>query len=279
MKWRKGEGADQVEDRRGLGGIPIGAGGGLGLIGVVIAVIVALVGGGGGGGGGGINLPDILDQLPGMTPAQPGESPTQGQPIEDDAEQFIGFVINDIQDAWEAEFQAAGRQYDRTTVVLFTQAVGSGCGNATSAVGPFYCPVDSKVYMDLDFFKELQDRFGVEGSAAEVASFAQAYVLAHEVGHHVQNVLGISGDVHSRRQSDPDEANELSVRLELQADCFAGVWAHSAYAEDLLEPGDMEQALDAAAAVGDDRIQEQTTGQVNPETWRHGSAEQRTKWF
>ena len=164
-------------------------------------------------------------------------------------------------------------RYEPTKLVLFTEATTSGCGAASSATGPFYCPADRKVYLDLGFFRELRSRFGAPGD------FAQAYVIAHEFGHHVQNVLGISDDVHRGQQENADEANELSIRLELQADCLAGVWAYSAYRERLLESGDLEEGLAAAAAVGDDRIQRQATGRIDRESWTHGSSQQRVTWF
>jgi predicted metalloprotease len=188
-------------------------------------------------------------------------------------EEFVGFVVQNVQDSWAQLFSEAGQQYQPTVLVLFDGATTSGCGNASARTGPFYCPADAKVYLDLSFFRELQERFGAPGD------FAQAYVIAHEVGHHVQNVLGISDEVRAEQQASPDDANELSVRLELQADCLAGVWGHAAAEQEILEPGDLEEGLAAAAAIGDDRLQAQATGQVNPDTWTHGSSEQRQDWF
>ena len=180
----------------------------------------------------------------------------------------------DINDFWAARFnQAGGTGYRVTTVNVFTGVVQTGCGNATSDVGPFYCPADQQVYLDVAFFRDLDQRFRAPGD------FAQAYVVAHEIGHHVQNVTGIFAQVDRAKRADPGQANELSIRTELQADCLAGVWGHSTYERGLLESGDLEEGLAAAAAVGDDRIQSQATGQINPETWTHGSSEQRTKWF
>jgi predicted metalloprotease len=252
-----------------MGG-PAMVGGGVGIVGVVIAVLFSLLGGGTGGPAG---LPIDLGPL-GAAPAAQGS----GVPVEDEAEEFVGFVIDDAQDTWEQIFAGSGERYERTEVVLFDSAVSTGgCGNASSAVGPFYCPADGTVYIDLGFFDELQARFDVEGSGADTGSFAQAYVIAHEVGHHVQNLLGVSDEVAQRLRD--GEGNELSIRTELQADCFAGVWGYSAMQEDRLTDADIAQALDAAAAVGDDRIQESTTGRVDRESWTHGSAEQRTRWF
>jgi uncharacterized protein len=273
MKWKRGVGQDQIEDVRGQGGggfgfpmpspgrsrMPMpggkaGCGGGLGVI--IIAIIAIFLSQGGLGGGGSQLLPE------------------GAPPPDDDMGQFLGFVVDDIQDEWtEMLPEQAGTEYQSTTLVRFSGQVQSGCGLATSAVGPFYCPLDSKVYVDTDFFAELQDRFGAPGD------FAQAYVVAHEFGHHVQNVLGTSDQVRQAQQQNPELANELSVRLELQADCYAGVWANTAFTDELLESGDIEEGIGAAAAVGDDRIQEQATGQINPETWTHGSSEMRIQWF
>ena len=174
---------------------------------------------------------------------------------------------------WTKVFAENGREYERAELVLFEGSTSSDCGGATEAIGPHYCPPDSNIYLDLDFFRELRRRFGAPGD------FAQAYVLAHEVAHHVQNLLGINSEVHRASREDPDSANELSIRLELQADCFAGVWGYTIFERDLLESGDLEEGLDAAAAIGDDRIQEQSTGRIDKESWTHGSSAQRVKWF
>jgi len=274
MKWRRGTGAGQVEDfrgrggRGGLGGLPIGKAGGGGL-GLIVALVVLFLSGGfpgGGGGGGGfpINLP--------AAPAGPGAGGGQ-PPASDDEAQFVQFVVADVQDTWKRIFAEANQTYEPTTLRLFTSGIQTGCGGASSEVGPFYCPADKRVYIDLGFFRELQSRFGAKGD------FAQAYVIAHEFGHHVQNLLGVSTDVRQQQQEDPEGANELSIKLELQADCLAGVWGHSADQEGLLEPGDVEEGLNAAAAVGDDRIQAKSGRGVNPESWTHGSSEQRMTWF
>jgi predicted metalloprotease len=229
-----------------------------------------LLGGGGGDGG----LGSVIDQLPGAVPEASSSNEVVDAAQGEDAA-FVEFLTDDTQALWAAEFERAGREYRYARLNMFTEQVNTACGAATSAVGPFYCPADGEVYIDLDFFRELTDRFGAPGD------FAQAYVIAHEIGHHVQNVLGISDEVRRRQQAagSQGEANQLSVRLELQADCLAGVWAHSVYVRGDLEPGDIEEGLAAAQAVGDDRIQEQAGMTVNPETWTHGSASERQEWF
>jgi predicted metalloprotease len=211
-----------------------------------------------------------------MTPQQAPavEEGPLGQARQDDPQaQFIGVVLKDTENAWNAIFQKGGRRYQEPTLVLFEGRVASACGLASAAVGPFYCPADSKVYLDLSFFRELDRRFGAPGD------FAQAYVVAHEVGHHVQNLLGLSDQVQQAQQRarSQEEANALSVRLELQADCFAGVYGH--FNKEMLEPGDVEEGLRAAAAIGDDMIQKQSQGHVAPESWTHGSSEMRVKWL
>jgi uncharacterized protein len=271
MRWKRVKGRGQIEDRRGegIGGfgaggggfpIPLPVGGGIG--GVLIAVLLAIlffsgVLGGGSGGKGGA-----------------GGNELSGAP-DADAElvEFMKFVVNDVQGWWQGDFATDGRTYQVTTLVLFDTQTESGCGLASSQTGPFYCPIDRKVYLDLGFFRELQDRFQAPGD------FAEAYVIAHEFGHHVQNLLGTMERVQQEQQTHRSEANELSVRLELQADCYAGVWAHSAYKQNQLESGDLEEALTAAGAVGDDRIQRSASRDVNPETWTHGSSAQRAKWL
>ena len=219
--------------------------------------------GGGGNGVPGIDLP-AADGGPGAT-----AGPDPDAKLVD----FVGFVVDDVQDSWTTTFREAGETYEPTKLVLFTNATQTGCGAASSATGPFYCPADSRVYLDVGFFRELRDRFGAPGD------FAQAYVIAHEFGHHVQNLLGISDDVSKAQRDDPSQANALSVRLELQADCLAGVWAHSAYEQNLLEQGDIQEGLGAAAAVGDDRLQREATGPIDRESWTHGSSTQRVRWF
>lgn len=182
---------------------------------------------------------------------------------------FMSFVLDDVQNEWADLFRISGLRYQRAKLVVFDGFTQSACGGANEVIGPHYCPVDQRVYLDLTFFRELSDRFGAKGD------YAQAYVLAHEIGHHVQNLLGTM----DRVQNSSGDPNDLSIRLELQADCFAGVWGYSTFQRDLLESGDLQEALTAAAAVGDDQIQKETTGRVNPETWTHGSSAQRMKWF
>jgi hypothetical protein len=216
----------------------------------------ALVGGGG---------------APGGRPAQ--TAPRSSSPEEDKLVQFVSFVLDDDQKAWTEIFAKSGKTYRHAKLKLFTDTVRSGCGFAETAMGPFYCPADEKVYIDLGFYRELRDRFGAPGE------FAEAYVIAHELGHHVQKLLGISDQVERAQQQNPRSANALSVKLELQADCLAGVWGYTAKQRNILDPGDLDDGLRAASAVGDDRIQKQATGQVHPETWTHGSSEQRARWF
>jgi predicted metalloprotease len=249
------------------------AGGGLGVIGLIIALLFGgNVLGGGGGGSGGFGVDTGLD--PFDTAARPSGDGLDGAPDPDaQLKEFVTFVVEDVQQSWQEQFQAAGKQYDVTTLVLFEDGVQTGCGAASSATGPFYCPTDLHVYLDLGFFRELATRFGAPGD------FAQAYVVAHEFGHHVQNLLGINEQVRKAQTRKPGDANELSVLLELQADCFAGVWAHSAYQKELLESGDLEEGLDAAAGVGDDRIQKEATGRVDPDSFTHGTSKQRMEWF
>ena len=276
MRWKRGH-TGGIEDRRGaggarmggLGGLPIGIGGGGGIIVLIIIIAMQLFGGGIGGGSG--TPGSALDPFGGAAPAGPAGSVDLTN--EGDQVEFMGYVLDDANALWADVFQRANREYQPTTLVLFTNSVQSGCGAASSQTGPFYCPLDRKIYIDLDFFDELSRRFGAPGD------FAQAYVLAHEVAHHVQTVLGINEQVRNEQQSNPSRANELSVAMELQADCLAGVWAQSVFEQGDLESGDLEEGLRAASAVGDDRIQESMGGAVNPETWTHGSAEQRSTWF
>lgn len=246
----------------------IGGGlGGAGIVGIIIALLFTFL-----GGGGGFDPGSGLDQL-NPTPAATNDAVANGPDPDANLVAFVEFVVEDVQDSWTTAFQSMGEQYQPTTLRLFSSGIRTGCGAASSATGPFYCPVDGYVYLDLGFFRELRDRFGAPGD------FAQAYVIAHEFGHHVQNLLGILPEVNRRQQEDPSQANELSVKLELQADCLAGVWAHSAYEKGELEQGDLEEGLTAAASVGDDRIQQAATGRVDPESFTHGTSEQRTRWF
>ena len=270
MKWKRGgRRSGDLIDRRGRSGVSAGGiGAGLGLPAVLILVVSLFLRGGDGGAGGDIG--DILGDL--SNPAGPasGAPPTaEDEKLAD----FMSFVLDDVQNFWEDTFEQANKEYPRAKLVLFTESTNSACGGANSAIGPHYCPPDQHIYLDLGFFRDLKTQFGAPGD------FAQAYVLAHEVAHHVQNVLGINEDTRRAQEANPDEANELSIKLELQADCFAGVWAFTAYERDLLSAGDLAEGLEAAAAVGDDRIQEQSGSQVNPESWTHGSSEQRQRWF
>jgi uncharacterized protein len=234
--------------------------GGAVVIVIVLAILFAsgVLGGGGSDPGGGAGLGGRV----------PGAPDPQA-----DLVQFMGFVVDDVQDFWRQDFSGAGRTYETTKLVLFDSQTQSACGLASSETGPFYCPADHKVFLDLGFFQELRNRFQAPGD------FAEAYVIAHEFGHHVQTLLGTEQRMRQEQQRNPAEKLELSVRLELQADCYAGVWAHSAYQENLLESGDVEEGLKAAEAVGDDRIQRSAGQRVDPETWTHGSSAQRTQWF
>ena len=265
MRWDEMRQSDNVEDRRsGGGGLPVK---GLGIGGIVVVGLLSLLLG--------KNPLEVLGLV--QQVQQHAAAPSQGQAPAgpaDQGKQFVSAILGDTEDTWGQLFQQSGKQYQRPKLVLFRNAVASACGQASSAVGPFYCPGDSKVYLDLGFFDELHTRFGAPGD------FAQAYVIAHEVGHHVQNLLGISEQVHRKQQQvGKKAANALSVRLELQADCFAGVWGHYAETRHLLESGDMEEALTAANAIGDDTLQRNASGHVAPDSFTHGSSAQRIKWF
>src|SRR4029078_8376007 len=261
MRWEGRRESQNIEDRRGM---RFGRAGGIGLGTIVLALVAAYFG----------VDPSLF--LQGTQPSQQAEQGPYNESAEEaDLRHFVGFVLADTEDAWGAIFAAAGRTYEPPTLVLFAGAVESACGFAQAAVGPFYCPGDRKVYIDLSFYQDLQKRFGAPGD------FAQAYVVAHEVGHHVQTLLGISErNTAARRRASEAEANALSVRQELQADCFAGIWAHNAdRSRQVLEAGDVEEGLNAAAAIGDDRLQKQSQGYVSPESFTHGSSEQRVRWF
>jgi hypothetical protein len=268
MRWRKLERSQNVEDRRGTrAGAVAGGVGGLGIIGILLALFL------GGGSGGGLG--EALQGLGGgAAPAQTQEQPPEYQGV-DEVEDFVSAVLGSTEVVWIDVFSSSGRTYEPAKLVLFTGSTPSGCGGADTQVGPHYCPLDKTIYIDREFYGELQRRFGASGG-----DFAEAYVMAHEVAHHVQNELGIMDQVRSAQQSDPGQANDYSVALELQADCLAGVWAYSIFQQgDVLERGDIQEAVDAAASVGDDRIQQKTTGQINPERWTHGSSQQRVDWF
>jgi len=274
VRWKRGQTAG-IEDRRAAGGgglamgLPggmVGMGGGGGLVLLLIILALNVFGGGSGLGG-------ALDPFSGAVPQQ-GAAPLDPATDPDrDLVEFVGAVQTSTNDLWADVFARTQREYVDAPLVLFDQATQSACGPASSATGPFYCPLDGKMYLDLEFFRELSRRFGAPGD------FAQAYVIAHEAGHHVQNLLGIAEEVRRGQQEDPANANRYSVALELQADCLAGVWARSVYQAGDLEAGDLEEGLAAAEAVGDDRVQTSAGAAVNPETWTHGSSEQRATWF
>jgi len=264
MRWRGERESSNVEDRRGMsGGGRVAIGGGIGtLIIIIIAVLL------------GADPQQFLRQMPTDAPARTSPGPRSTNPQEEELRQFVSVVLGKTEDVWQEVFQQNGKTYREPTLVLFTDRVQSACGLGSAASGPFYCPGDQKVYIDLSFYEELRRRFSSPGD------FAQAYVIAHEVGHHVQKLLGISDrvDAMQRRMSEVD-ANKLSVRLELQADFFAGVWARHVQKQGLLEQGDIEEALQAASAIGDDAIQRQSTGYVVPDSFTHGTSEQRLRWF
>jgi predicted metalloprotease len=274
MKWDEGHESPDVIDRRGQGG---GGGGGLGLLGliplvtrfrggwIVAVLIVGYVVVRGVGGFGGMMGGDSSDTTTTTAPAA-------GHKTDDKKAQFVAFVLDDTQSTWRQEFAKRGKTYRNAKLVMFTGSTQTACGGGQAAQGPFYCPSDERVYIDLAFYNELEQRFGAKGD------FAQAYVIAHEIGHHVQKQLGISDRVSSARGNQRGEEGN-SVRLELQADCFAGMWAKASDDKKILDPGDIDEALTAASAIGDDRLQKQAGGRVNPETWTHGSSAQRSRWF
>ena len=276
MKWEGQRQSDNVEDRRGEGGGPgggfrVGGGRGIGLGTIVIALVAGWIFG--------INPLTLLGVLGGGGSAieapSAQQAPAQRPPAGDEVAAFVSTVLADTEDVWGAVMQSGGAAYREPKLVLFRGAVGTACGTGQSAMGPFYCPGDQKVYLDLGFFDTLRSRMGAPGD------FAQAYVIAHEVGHHVQNQLGITGKVDGMRgRVSPQQMNALSVRVELQADCFAGVWAHhSQKGKGWLERGDIDEAMNAAAQIGDDMLQRKTQGTVVPESFTHGSSQQRQSWF
>ncbi len=268
MRWQMARRSTNVEDRRGMRvGRPVAFGG----VGILVALVVAVLFGADPG--------EILRLLGGGDAAPTSADIESRRPVpgaagaRDEQADFVSAVLGDTEDTWTQIFAERGGRYEPPTLSLFTDVAESACGFNSAAVGPFYCPADAKVYIDLGFYRDLRERFGAPGD------FAQAYVIAHEIGHHVQNLLGISDEVErARRGLSQAESNESSVRLELQADCFAGVWGHHAESR-LLEAGDVEEGLRAAAAIGDDRMQRMSTGRVHPESWTHGSSEQRVRWF
>ena len=290
MDWTPGGMSSDVEDRRGEGGGGGfgfgGGGGGLGIIGVVVLLVISLLTGRNylgaylhsGGGGNTTQTTRQADERNGQYgPAQDGRSATGGGSAgggtADRDAQLVSFVLDDVQKTWTKIFDAQGARYQHAKLVLFTGATYSGCGRAQAATGPFYCPADGKVYIDLGFWDELK-HFG-----GDTGEFAQSYVIAHELGHHVQDLLGTEEKVHRLQQQDPRQAKPLSVDLELQADCYAGVWGHSTEQRGIVHPDDVAGALKAAAAVGDDHLQEMSGRAVSPESWTHGSSAQREQWF
>ncbi|MBA3340874.1 MAG: zinc metallopeptidase [Gemmatimonadaceae bacterium] len=260
MRWTPGGRSKNLEDRRSGGGL----GRGLGIGGTVVVLALSLITG--------RNLFSDLGVEPGIGGAGAPMS-AQDSAKQETQVQFVSFVLDDAETTWSRILAANNATFQAPKLVLFRNSTQSACGVGQSAMGPFYCPLDQKLYIDLGFYDELSSRYGASGD------FAQAYVLAHEIGHHVQHLVGTDAEMRQAQQSNPGQANELSVRLELQADCYAGVWAHSTQKRNLLSEGDVEEALTAASAVGDDRIQERTTGRVNVDAFTHGSAAQRTQWF
>jgi uncharacterized protein len=278
MRWDRGRRSDNIEDRRGEGG-------GLGFPSGRMSGRIGIPGGRAGAGGFGLIAVVVVALLLGVDPSELlqgnfGDSPSSYMPQsptpaqEEKLKDFVSVVLADTEDTWHEQFRTLGANYEEPKLVLFTGGAESGCGFAQSAMGPFYCPRDHKVYLDLSFFQELADRFGAPGD------FAGAYVIAHEVGHHVQNLMGIMDKVESARGGSETGADSSSVRLELQADCFAGLWARNAdRARHILEAGDIEEAMQAAAAVGDDRLQREAQGYAVPDSFTHGTSEQRVRWF
>jgi predicted metalloprotease len=264
MRWRDSGRSSNLEDRRGGGGRKAG---GIGVIGIVVALVISFVTG--------VNPLQVLGVM--QQTGVGGSAATAEAPIEDAAEEpmvrFLSAALDDAQTMWRTILTQQGKPYEEAKLVLFRQQVSSACGNASSAMGPFYCPGDQKVYIDLEFFEQLARSYGAPGD------FAQVYVLAHEIGHHVQHVLGTNSAVRRAQGENPGQENALSVAMELQADCYAGVWAHQVARRGDLEAGDVEEGLGAAAAVGDDRLQKQARGEVNPESFTHGSSAQRMQWF
>src|SRR6266545_3778013 len=269
MRWTPGGSRANVEDRRGQSGgggfgLPIR---GLGIGGFLLLLVLSFI------------FKTNFFSLLGGGSSAPVTSQAPVSPENDQMGDFVTAVFNDVQNTWQQELSGSGQGYQPAKLVLFTDSTQSGCGTGEAAMGPFYCPVDEKAYIDLGFYQELKQRFGAPGD------FAQAYVLAHELGHHIQHLTGIDEKVRQLQEENPREANALSVRMELQADCFAGVWGHEAAKRRdtsegiVLDPGDVEEALTAASAIGDDRIQQQAGRSVNPETWTHGSSDQRVQWF
>jgi predicted metalloprotease len=266
MRLDKMRESENIDDRRGQSR-PVARGGKLGLGGIAVVVIIGLI-----LGKSPLEMLNLLGVLSNPAPQQSSQQPSAADNAQ--SKQLVAKVLGDTEDTWQQIFKAKGAKYPPPELVLFRHAVQSACGQGSAAMGPFYCPADKKVYLDLSFFDELHQRFGAPGD------FAQAYVIAHEVGHHVQNLMGVSAKVHQKQQHlSKEQGNELSVRLELQADCFAGVWGHSASQRELLDPNDMKEALVAANAIGDDTLQKSAGQAVVPDAFTHGSSTQRMAWF
>ena len=276
MRWERRSRRGDVIDARGGGmrprsGLPMGragAGGAVGIVGLIVYLLISQLGGGGGTGFG------VDSGFSSDAPAAPdARSIPAAQDPERDLRDFSAYVFSEAQDTWAETFARSNQRYDRAQLVLYRDAVSTGCGDASSAVGPFYCSADQRVYLDLSFYGDMERELGAGGD------FAWAYVIAHEIGHHVQNQLGTSREVRNLQSQDPGDANQLSVRLELQADCYSGVWAKTVYEAGDLDEGDVREAIGASEAVGDDRLQRKATGSVNPDSFTHGSSEQRARWF
>lgn len=263
MRWKSGRRSSNIEDRRGARAPKLIGGG----IGTIVIVLVAMYFG--------VDPTPLLQGMQTSSVSTSGTRPTAEDLANDPLADMVSVVVADTEDVWSEIFAAQGRQYREPTLVMFTGSTQSACGLGQAAMGPFYCPADQKAYIDLSFYDQMRTRFRAPGD------FAQAYVIAHEIGHHVQNLIGISDQVHQMKQRlSQAEANALSVRLELQADCLAGVWANRAHkARDILESGDVEEALNAASAIGDDTLQRQSRGTVVPESFTHGTSQQRQRWF
>jgi uncharacterized protein len=261
MRWEGRRQSTNVQDRRGMGGAALAGGGGIGML--ILVLIISFVSG--------QNPLELMQQV---EQAPPSDAAPTSAPPDDPQGRMVSAVLADTEETWRRIFREGGATYEDPQLVLFDGQVRSACGTASAAVGPFYCPGDRNVYLDLSFFRELDERFGAPGD------FAQAYVIAHEVGHHVQTLLGLSDKMHAARSRLSEaEANELSVRQELQADCYAGVWGNHANSRNWLEPGDVEEGLRAAAAIGDDRLQRRSQGYIVPESFTHGTSEQRQRWL
>jgi predicted metalloprotease len=267
VRWKRVDSTDVIDQRAGgfPGGGRVAIPGGLGITGILIYLAISLLGGGSG------SSYAVDDPFGNSTQAPGGTAIPASQDPERDLKDFSVYVFERTQQTWQRTLQQQGKPYEHAKLVLYRGGVQTGCGSATSAVGPFYCPADQRVYLDLSFYGDMQNQLQASGD------FAWAYVIAHEMGHHVQQQLGLSDQVEQQQRAHPDQRNALSVRLELQADCYAGVWAHTVYKQ--LDPGDVDEAMNASRAVGDDRLQQQATGSVNPDTFTHGTSEQRSKWF